>query len=145
VNRSSGEQAVPVFERLDFIYMPSADVAADLDRYVSGLGAEPVFAIEAFDARVAAVRLGEGHPMLVLADHLGGEAPILVFRTAAIDATLARLAERGIEAEARFEIPPGPCATLNAGGQRIAVYERTRAVVEERLTGRFDFGPLSDG
>lgn len=127
-------------DRLDFIYMPSADVAADLERMVSGMGGEALFAIEAFESRVAAIRVGQGQPLLLLADHLEGVTPILVFRTHDIEAALAELEERGVRAEARFEIPPGPCATLeNPGGQRLAIYERTRAVLEERLAGRFDF------
>jgi hypothetical protein len=129
-----------VAERLDFVYMPSTDAAADLDRYVADFGAEPLFAIEAFETRVAAARVGQEGPLLVFAEHLTGESPVLIFRTADIEAVLAELAGRGIEPEARFEIPPGPCAILPGQGARVAIYERTRAVVEERLAGRFDFG-----
>ena len=127
-------------ERLDFVYMPSGDVEADLERWVSGIGAEPLFAIEAFDTRVAAVRVGEGQPLVLFAGHLDGDAPILVFRTADLDASLRELEQRGVETAERFEIPPGPCATLRVQGQRIALYQRTRSVIEERLAGRFDFG-----
>ena len=130
-------------ERLDFIYMPSADVEGDLGHWVAGLGAHPLFAIEAFETRVAAVRVGEGRPLLVLAGHLEGDAPILVFRTADLEACLRDLEGRAIETAERFEIPPGPCATLRVPGPRIAVYERTRSVIEDRLTGRFDFGPAA--
>jgi|SRR5215210_301461 len=127
-------------EQLDFVYMPSRDVTTDLERLTSGLGAEPLFAIEAFGTRVAAVRTGEGQPLLLLAGHLEGDVPILIFRTDDLSAALAELGERGIPTEARFEIPPGPCATLELPGpQRIGVYERTRDVLESRLAGRFDF------
>ena len=132
-----------VAERLDFVYLPSEDAAADLDRCVAGLGAEPLFAIEAFETRVAAATVGREGTLLVFAEHLTGESPVLVFRTADIEAALAELAERGIEPDARFEIPPGPCAILPGQGARVAIYERTRAVVEERLAGRFDFGPAA--
>jgi hypothetical protein len=37
------------FERLDFLYMPSRDVAAESDHFVEVLGGELVFRIEAFD------------------------------------------------------------------------------------------------
>ena len=40
----------PPFERLDFLYMPSADVGSDLEHFTRILGAEVVFAIEAFAA-----------------------------------------------------------------------------------------------
>ena len=132
----------PPFESLDFIYMPSSDVARDLGFFVGLLGGELVFAIEAMGTRVAQVRISEGGPALLLAGHLEGEAPVLVHRVADLEATLARLEEHGVEVESRFEIPHGPIAALNAPGeQRLAVYELTRPDVPERFTGRADFGP----
>jgi len=129
-------------ERLDFLYMPSRDVAADLEFYTEVLGGEVVFAIEAFEARVAQVRLSPLEPRLLLADHLEGEAPVLVYRVIDLDATALELERRGLTIEARFGIPHGPCAALEApGGQRLAVYELTRPGVDERLEGRTDFGP----
>jgi hypothetical protein len=35
-----------MFDQLDFIYVPSRDVAADLNHFPRGLGAEIVFEIE---------------------------------------------------------------------------------------------------
>jgi len=67
-----------VFERLDFVYLPSRDVAADVAHYVDGLGAELVFAIERFETRVAMV------------------------------AAIEELRERGVASVERFEIPFGP-------------------------------------
>lgn len=130
------------FERLDFVYLPSRDVAADLAFYADVLGGEVVFAIEAFGARVARVRLTDGGPGLLLADHLAGDAPVLVHRVADLDATLAALERRGLETEARFGIPHGPCAAFRApGGQRLAVYELSRPGADAQLAGRHDFGP----
>jgi hypothetical protein len=119
--------------------MPSSDVARDLVFYTELLGGEVVFAIEAFDTRVAEVRVAGG-PRLVLAEHLGGDAPVLVHRVADLDATLAELEQRGVEVEARFGIPHGPCASFRApGGQRLAAYELTRPEADERFAGRRDF------
>jgi predicted enzyme related to lactoylglutathione lyase len=132
------------FEELDFLYMPSRDVARDLAFYSELLDAEIVFAIEAFDTRVAQLRLTEGGPRLLLAEHLEGEAPVLVYRVADLDATLAELEGQGVEIEARFGIPHGPCAGLRApGGQRLAVYELTRPEADGHLAGRRDFGATS--
>jgi catechol 2,3-dioxygenase-like lactoylglutathione lyase family enzyme len=141
-----GAYAEPVteipFEQLDFVYMASPDVARDLAFYTERLGAEIVFAIEAFDARVAQLRLTDGGPGLLLADHLEGEAPILVYRVRDLDATIAALERRGLHIEGRFGIPHGPCAALRTpGGQRLAVYELTRPGADDHLAGRHDFGP----
>ena len=128
------------FEALDFVYMPSRDVARDLAYFTDVLGAEPVFAIEAFGTRVAQVKLTGDGPRLMLAGHLEGEAPVFVHRVANLEAALAELEARGARIEARFGIPHGPCASLHApGGQRLAVYELTRPEADERLAGRMDF------
>ena len=76
---SSQDRDLP-FEGLDFIYMPSSDVAADLGFYRDVLGGEIVFAIEAFGTRVAQVRLEADAPRLLLAEHLEGDAPVLLHR-----------------------------------------------------------------
>ncbi len=130
----------PPFDALDFLYMPSSDVARDLAFFTEVLGAEPVFAIEAFGTRVAQVKLTEAGPRLMLAGHLEGDAPVLVHRVADLEAALTALEARGARIEARFGIPHGPCASLHApGGQRLAVYELTRPEADERLAGRLDF------
>ena len=130
------------FESLDFLYMPSRDVPGDLAFYVDVLEGDVAFAIEAFGARVAQVRLSPEEPRLLLADHLEGEAPVLVYRVRALDAALAELEGRGAAIEARFGIPHGPCAALRTpGGQRLALYELTRPEVEARFEGRMDFEP----
>jgi hypothetical protein len=98
-----------------------------------------LFAIEAFGTRVAEVRVAEG-PRLILAEHLEGEAPVLLHRVDGLEAKLAQLEADGCEIELRFEFPHGPAAAFRApGGQRLAVYELTRPGADERLAGRRDF------
>ena len=129
-----------MFDRLDFVYLPSRDVAADLRHFTGGLGAEVVFAIEAFGTRVAMVRLDPHPPALLLAGHLDGDQPILVYRVAELERTITELRRREVEVAMRFEIPHGPGAELtNPGPQRIALYQLTRPEVGERLGGRRDF------
>lgn len=129
-----------MFEELDFVYLPSRDVAADVAHFTEKLDAELVFAIEAFGTRVAMVRLTGNAPRLLLAGHLEGEQPVLVFRVSDLEAALAGLQERGVEIAARFGIPHGPAAEIaSPGPQRIALYELTRPEVETRLVGRRDF------
>ena len=129
------------FERLDFIYTPSADVAADMEEFVTSLGARVEFAIEAYGTRVAMVRLADGPPDVLLADHLEGERPVLVYRVADLDAAVERLEARGFSPGPRLEIPHGPMCSfeLPSGGHRIALYELTRPHVPERFAGRRDF------
>jgi hypothetical protein len=129
-----------MFDRLDFIYLPSRDVAADMAHFTSGLGGEVVFAIEAFGTRVAMVRLAPGPPPLLFAGHLMGDQPVLVYRVDDLDQAVAELRTRQVELGVEFEIPHGRGAEItNPGPQRVAVYERTRPEADERLAGRRDF------
>lgn len=126
-----------MIQGLEFIYMPTTDAARDLAFYRDVLEAEIVFAIEAFGTRVARVELGDGRPALLLAEHLEGEAPVLVVRVDDLEGAVAEL-----DVEERFEIPHGPVAELRTpGGQRLALYELTRPEAEQRLAGRYDFEP----
>jgi hypothetical protein len=129
-----------MFDRLDFVYLPSRDVAADVRHFAERLGAELVFAIEAFGTRVAMVRLEPDPPALLLAGHLEGDRPVLVYRVSDLERAIAELGERGVEVAARFGIPHGPGAELTTPGpQRIALYQVTRPAASQRLAGRRDF------
>jgi hypothetical protein len=129
-----------VFESLDFVYLPSRDVASDLKHFTEALGASLVFAIEAFGTRVAMINLAESSPALLLAGHLRGDEPVLVYRVSDLELAIVELARRGGEVAARFEIPHGPVAELRTlGPQRLAVYELTRPEAPGRLAGRRDF------
>jgi hypothetical protein len=129
-----------MLERLDFVYLPSRDIEAELKWYSEGLGAEVVFAIEAFGTRVAMIRLTEESPRLLLAEHLEGDQPVLVFRARDLEQAVSGLEAQGVEIGARFGIPHGPGVELvTSGPQRIALYELTRPEADKRLGGRRDF------
>ena len=129
-----------MFDRLDFIYLPSRDVAADLAHFTQGLGAEVVFAIEAFGTRVAMVRLAPNPPPLLFAGHLEGDQPVLVYRVDNLNRAVAELRDRHVAFGVDFEIPHGRGVEVtNPGPQRVALYERTRPGADERLAGRRDF------
>ncbi|MEA2297796.1 MAG: hypothetical protein QOF77_732 [Solirubrobacteraceae bacterium] len=129
-----------MFDRLDFLYFPSRDAAADVVHYTEGLGGELVFAIEAFGTRVAMIRLSPDPPAVLLAEHLEGERPVMVHRVADLELAIAELAAREVAIGRRFEIPHGPGVELvNPGPQRLALYQVTRPESAERLTGRRDF------
>jgi hypothetical protein len=131
---------VVVFGRLEFVYLPSRDVAADVTHFTTGLGAELVFAIEAFGTRVAMVRLNPDPPAILLAEHLHGDQPVLLFCVPDLDRAILELEDRGVEVGSRFGIPHGPAVELvNPGPQRVALYQLTRPDTAEHLGGRRDF------
>ncbi|TMK67836.1 MAG: VOC family protein [Actinobacteria bacterium] len=130
----------PPFAQLDFLYCPSQDVAAEARYFTEILGGELVFAIESEGTRVAAVRLTAGPPLLLLADHVEGERPILIFRVDDLTAALAELEARGWQREGTLEIPHGPCSSFRTeGGHRVALYQLTRPEVAAHFEGRHDF------
>jgi hypothetical protein len=134
------DEPVPPLEQLDFVYLPSADVAADLRYFTDVLRARAVFAVEGMGTRVAMVELTAGPPRLLLAGHLEGERPILIYRVADLHLAMGQLEARGWERQATLEIPQGPCCSFEApGGQRLAIYERARPEVEAHFEGRRDF------
>jgi hypothetical protein len=129
-----------MFERLDFVYMPSPDVAADVAYFTDVLGGRLVFAIEAMGTRVAMIELTAEPPRLLLAGHLEGDRPILVYRVDGLEVAARVLRERGWQEGHTLEIPQGPVRTFAApGGQRLAIYELTRPGVEADFAGRWDF------
>ncbi len=135
----SGDGPLP-FEQLDFLYVPSRDVAGDLAFFGEVLGGRVVFAIDSMGTRVAAVRLTEEPPLVLLTDHLEGDQPILVYRVPDLDAALSELEGRGWRREHTFEIPHGPiCSFSGPGGHRVAVYQLTRPEAAAHLEGRRDF------
>ena len=134
------DEKLSPFIQLDYIYMPSKDVAADLEYFTRVLGAEVGFAIDGMGARVAMVRLSQDPPHVLLTDHLEDERPILIYRVGSLKAALADLKARGWKKAQTLEIPMGPCCSFKTpGGQRIAAYELTRPQVAEHFLGRRDF------
>jgi hypothetical protein len=128
------------FAQLDFLYCPSDDVAAEASYFTDVLGGELVFAIESGGTRVAAVRLTVGPPLFLLADHVEGDRPILVYRVDDLAAALAELQARGWERAGTFEIPHGPCCSFRtAGGHLVALYQLSRPEVAALFEGRRDF------
>jgi hypothetical protein len=141
LDRTRIVSAVPTpFEQLDYIYMPSRDVAADVRHFTDVLGAELVFAIDGMGTRVAMLALTDPPPFVLLADHVDGDAPILVYRVSDLRIAITALEKRGWKRGHALELPMGPAHSFVAPGrQRIAMYERTRPGVVESFRGRRDF------
>jgi catechol 2,3-dioxygenase-like lactoylglutathione lyase family enzyme len=136
---TEGGSAVP-FEQLDFLYVPSGDVAADLAFFRDVLGGRVVFAIDSMGTRVAAVELTDGPPLFLLTDHLEGDRPILVYRVPDLAMAMEELEGRGWKRGSTFEIPHGPiCSFTSPGGHRLAIYQLTRPEVAAHFEGQLDF------
>ena len=130
----------PGLEQLDFLYMPSRDVAGDVAYFADILGGRLVFAIQSMGTRVAAVDLGNGAPLILFAGHLDGEVPVLVYRVGNLPEALNAMAAVGWNRESTFEIPHGPCCSFRTpGGHRVAVYQPTRPDATAHFEGRRDF------
>jgi hypothetical protein len=128
------------FLGLDFLYVPSVDVGADVRYFADVLGGRVVFAVEGMGARVAMVQLTDGPPHVLLADHLGGDRPILIYRVPHLRTAMAELEARGLRPRTTVEIPPGPCCSFETpGGHRLAIYQASRPEVIEHFAGRRDF------
>lgn len=120
--------------------MPSGDAAKDIEYFTGILGARLIFAVEGMGTRVAMVELTEGPPRVLLAEHLHGDRPVLVYRVDDLPSALDLLESRGWSREGTFEIPQGPiCSFAAPGGQRLALYQLTRPQVEATFEGRRDF------
>jgi predicted enzyme related to lactoylglutathione lyase len=130
----------PLFEALDYLYLPAPEIEAAIAFYTETLGGELLWRIRDGDTWVAAVRLAPAAPLVVLANHLEPGRGLLVYRARSLAETQRRLAGHGWSVEGEpFELPQGPCVVFrDPGQQRLAAYERVRPGVEERFQGRFD-------
>ena len=113
-----------MLESLDYVYVPSRDVAAESGRLRGRHLADAlVFAIEGMGTRVAMIELTEGPPRIVLAGHLEGDRPILVYRVADLAAaengrsTGPRLAAEATTSRSR-RAPSAPSRLRAASGSR---------------------------
>ena len=125
---------------LDYLYVPARDIEASVRYYTEQLGGELLWKIHAFGAWVAAVRLSPIGPLVLLADHLQGDIPILIYRVERLESAVAALRDRGWTPESGpFEVPNGPCYTFRDPlGVRLAIYENQRPEVVQEFAGRID-------
>ncbi|HUR70178.1 MAG TPA: VOC family protein [Candidatus Thermoplasmatota archaeon] len=120
--------------RLEYLYVGSKDVVADLAYYCDVLGAERVWDFSEFGTRVAGVRLFAKGPMVILAGHRRAPSMLPVFAVEDLDATEKELRRRGWVPEgARFGIPDGDCYLFrDPSGNEFAIYEDSRPHALER-------------
>ena len=129
----------PLFLSLDFLYVPSRHPDREIAYYTDVLGGILQFRVKAMGTEVAAVKLSEEGPLVLLAEHLQGETPVLIYRVRRLQEAVRALERRGWTRGTMLEIPHGPCCTFRAeGGQRMAIYELTRPEAPTHFLGRFD-------
>ncbi|HEU4797681.1 MAG TPA: hypothetical protein VFT63_02070 [bacterium] len=69
-----------MFLSLDFLYVPSKPPGPVIAYYTEVLGGTLQFRVKAMGTEVAAVKLSEEGPLVLLAEHLEGSLPILIYR-----------------------------------------------------------------
>ena len=128
-----------MFLSLDFLYVPSRPPGPVVAYYTDVLGGTLMFRIKEIGTEVAAVKLSDVGPLVLLAEHLEGNLPILIYRVENLQRAMGEMERRKWKRGEVFEIPQGPCCTFTAeGGQRLAIYELTRPEVAAHFMGRFD-------
>ena len=100
-----------------------------------------MFAIEAMGTRVAEVALAREGPRVILAEHLAGDAPILLHRVSDLDAGVGGVRRTRAASRCASRAAARPVRTLRSpGGQRLGLYQLARPEVDEHFAGRADFG-----
>jgi catechol 2,3-dioxygenase-like lactoylglutathione lyase family enzyme len=128
-----------LFLSLDFIYLPAKDFDTILSFYVDVLGARLISKVRAMGTVVAEVGLAESGPRLILAEHLHGEAPVLIYRVADMKSARKTLRAQGLRQGEAIEIPHGPCYRFDSpGGHRFAIYHLERPEADQHFAGRND-------
>jgi predicted enzyme related to lactoylglutathione lyase len=119
--------------RLEYLYLGTADFDRDCAYYAQVLGAERVWAFNAFGARVAAFRVCAG-PLFLLADHRPAPGCMPVLAVADLEAAVAALKAQGWQAEGEaFGIPNGPCYRFaDPSGNPYALFQNDRPGALER-------------
>jgi len=128
------------FESLDYVYWAAPEFEKSVAFYTGALGGELLWRVRDGETWVAAVRLSESGPPMLLANHLESGRGLLVYRVRSLAETRSRMLSRGWAlAGEPFELPQGPCLVLeDPGGQRLAVYERVRPEMDRHFLGRYD-------
>ena len=130
-----------MFESLDYLYVPAADIKASVKYYTEVLGGELLWKIHAYGVWVACVSLTkpEEKPYLLLADHIQKNNVMLIYRVKNLDKATKLLKKKGWEAESSIEIPPGPCSTFrDPSGNALVIYENKQPNVMNEFKGRID-------
>ena len=128
-----------MFDSLDFLYVPAPDIESSVHYYTKVLKGELAWKIHAYGVWVACVKLSEGGPPILLANHINKKDMMLVYRVPDLEGAALELLGRGWRQENKLEIPPGPCCTFRDPADNvIVIYENLRPDVMKDFAGRID-------
>ena len=124
---------IPPLGTLAYLYVGTADFERDCAYYANVLGAERVWAFNAFGAKVAAFRVCEG-PLLLLADHRPAPSMMLILAVPDLDEASNSLRARGWKSDGEvFEVSNGPCLRFTEpSGNPYALLQNERPDAMER-------------
>lgn len=123
----------PPFGKLEYLYVGCADFDRDLKYYTEVLGAQLVWAFDKFNAKVAALRLAAGTPIL-LATHRKAPSCQPIFSVASLDATIKALKARGWKSQGDAVETPNGMAYLfvDPSGNEFAILQNDRPDAMEK-------------
>lgn len=113
---------------LTYLYVGTDDVARDQTFYEEALGAVRVWHFHAFDTDVAAMRLGPGAPLVLLAEHRPAPSVIAIWTVPDLDAAVARLRASSFDVAGETAgTPDGPVHVLrDPSGNEIGLLQADR-------------------
>lgn len=127
-----------MFLSLDFIYVPAKNFDEMLEYYSKVLEAKVVWKVKGMGTTVAQLKISEQGPAILLAEHLEGTVPILIYRVENFKQEVEKLKKQGMKGN-QLEIPHGPCYSFETTGkQRIAIYQLARPEANSFFKGRND-------
>ncbi len=113
---------------LVYLYVGTDDVDRDRAFYLEALGGEPVWRFQAFATDVAAVRLGPGAPLVLLAEHRPTPSCLPIWAVPDLAAAIERLGASGFDVHGETAgTPDGPVHVLrDPSGNELGLLQQDR-------------------